>query len=148
MNNVINTEYGIEDINIKDIVAKEPRELKGYKLSLEYAKECFKITKKFPKWEEDDLADQIRRSTKKLPAQIAEGNGALYFNRELYFIGGIALGSLCESQAHLDVALGYGLIAEEEYKRLDSMAQEIKSLLIGYAKAMLEENNNKKDGGK
>lgn len=147
MNNLINTDYGLEDIKAKDVIAKDPRDLNGYKIALEYAKECFKITKKFPEWEQDDLADQLRRSTKKIPAQIAEGNGALYSNRELYFIGGIALGSLCESQAHLDVALAYGLVNMDEHKRLDDMAQEIKKLLISYVKAILEEIN-KKSGDK
>lgn len=141
MNNLINTSNDIESINYKDIIAKNPKELLGYKLALEYCKECYQITKKFPGWEQDDLADQLRRSTKKIPAQIAEGNGGLYTNRELYFLGGIALGSLCESQAHLDVASAYGFISDNEYKKLDNMAQEIKKLLISYVKSILASIN-------
>ena len=138
MNNLINTASDIESINYKDVIAKNPKELLGYKLAVEYCKECYEITKKFPYWEQDDLADQLRRSTKKIPAQIAEGNGGLYTNRELYFLGGIALGSLCESQAHLDIALAYGFISNNEYKKLDDMAQEIKKILISYVKSILE----------
>lgn len=141
MKTFINTELDsyLSDIEIENIEVKEPRDLKGYKLSMVLCKELFNISKRLPLWEQDDLAFQIRKISKKLPAQIAEGNGNLYSKRELYFLGGISLGSICEIQAHLDVLRVYELITDEEYKRLDSLAQELKKLLIGYSKSILKE---------
>lgn len=61
----------------------------------------------------------------------------------------IALGSICESQAHLDIALISNYITKEEHKKLDNIANEIKSLLIWYLGEFLKQNknNNKENGG-
>lgn len=139
MENLINTndKYYLQNIKVEEVREKDFRKLGAYKLSLGYYKDCLEITKKFPVYEQDDLGDQLRRSTKKIPAQIAEGNGGIFSKRECYFIGGISLGSLCESQAHLDIALISGFITQEEHRRLDNKADEIKRLLIAYTRAML-----------
>ena len=141
MNNVIDTtkDSVLEKIEIQEIKIKDFRKLQAYKLSIEYYERCLKIIEKFPRYEQADLGDQLRRSTKKLAPQIAEGNGSLYSRRELYFIGGIALGSLCESQAHLDVALISKFITKEEHRELNDLADSIKRLLIAYVRAMLKE---------
>ena len=49
------------------------RDLKVYKLAYKLAMEIFEITKSFPKEEKYSLTDQIRRSSRGVPANIAEG---------------------------------------------------------------------------
>jgi len=48
------------------------RDLKVYKLAYKLAMEIFEITKSFPKEEKYSLVDQIRRSSRSVPANIAE----------------------------------------------------------------------------
>jgi len=48
------------------------RDLKAYQLSYQLALEIFELTKKFPKEEVYSLTDQIRRSSRSVPSNIAE----------------------------------------------------------------------------
>ena len=48
------------------------KDLDVYKLSYKMALEIFEETKKFPKEERYALTDQIRRSTRSVPANISE----------------------------------------------------------------------------
>jgi len=48
------------------------RDLKVYKLSYQLALEIFEVTKMFPKDERYSLTDQIRRSSRSIPANLAE----------------------------------------------------------------------------
>lgn len=139
MKNAIDTEKinYLEEIKAEDIKLKDFRKLKAYKLSLELCKECFETMNTFPNCEINDLGDQLRSSCKKVPIQIAEGNGSIFTKRELYFLA-IALGSLSESQAHLDIARVYGFISTIKHNEIDALVEEIKRLLIAYIKAMLD----------
>ena len=104
---------------------------------------------RLPKSEEYILKKQLRGSCQSTIAQIAEGNSQLYTKVECRFMS-IALGSICESQAHLDIALISNYITKEEHKKLDNIANEIKSLLIWYLREFLKQNknnNNKENGG-
>ena len=49
------------------------KDLDVYKLSYKMAIEIFEETKSFPKEEKYSLTDQIRRSSRGVPANIAEG---------------------------------------------------------------------------
>ena len=48
------------------------RDLKVFQLSYSLAMEIFEITKSFPKEEKYSIVDQIRRSSRSIPANIAE----------------------------------------------------------------------------
>ena len=48
------------------------RDLTVYQKSFEQARIIFEITQKFPKEEKYSLIDQIRRSSRSIPANIAE----------------------------------------------------------------------------
>lgn len=53
-------------------LANSFRDLEVYKLSREFSKEIFDLTKRFPPEERYSLTDQIRRSSRSVGAQIAE----------------------------------------------------------------------------
>jgi len=63
----------------------------------------------FPDYERYGLADQIRRASKSIPANIAEGYGRRNSTREFKRYLYIALGSANEMIVHLEItqALGY-----------------------------------------
>ena len=48
------------------------RDLKVFKLAYQLALEIFEITKSFPREEKYSLTDQLRRSSRSIPANIAE----------------------------------------------------------------------------
>ena len=50
-----------------------PKGLKVYQISYRLAMEIFHLTKSFPSEERYSLTDQIRRSSRSVPANIAEG---------------------------------------------------------------------------
>ncbi|MDU5108532.1 four helix bundle protein [Clostridium sp.] len=136
----------LDNIDINDIKIKDFRKLKAYELAIEFYDGCLEVSKKY-KFYQRFLTDQLLRSASKIPLQIAEGNTGLHTRRECYFLT-IALGSLGESQANLDMARVSKFIEEKEFNRLDNIAEEIKKLLVAYIRAMLEKINNEKDGGR
>lgn len=135
---VIDTEKdNLEALEIKDIIIKDFRKLKAYQLGLNLYEGCNELIKTFPEREKFILADQLNRSSQSVIAQIAEGNSQLYVKKEIQFLS-ISIGSLCETQSHLDIALVSGYISKEKYKQLDNIAVEIKKLLVTYIRALLE----------
>ena len=141
-----NKENYLENVNVDDVVIKDFRKLKAYELAIEFYDGCLEICKKYSFYQRF-LNDQLLRSASKIPLQIAEGNSGLHTRRECYFLT-IALGSLGESQANLDMARVSQFIDEEEFNKLDSIAEKIKKLLVAYIRAMLEKINNEKCGGR
>ncbi len=94
------------------------RDLDFYVDSYELALKVHKMTLRFPRFEGTELGSQLRRSTKSIPANIAEGWGrrvsAADFKRFLV----CALGSCDETRVHLDFARDLGYITDEEHKEM------------------------------
>ena len=55
------------------------RDLNAYQLSFSLAEEIFHLSKKFSKEEHYSLTDQIRRSSRSIPANVAEGWAKRHF---------------------------------------------------------------------
>jgi len=93
-----------------------------------------KITKDFPR-EFYSLTDQIRRSSLSVLLNIAEGSAKRTdkdFNRYIE----IALGSANETVAGLDIALEQGLISQQKFDELTSLAESIAKQLGGLSKKL------------
>lgn len=100
-------------------------DLKIYKQACLLRKKIWLLTKTFPPEEKYKLTDQILRSTRKCPANIAEGHGRFHYQENIQFCR-IARASLMETQDHLNCA------EECEYitlKKRDELKSEI-SILI------------------
>jgi four helix bundle protein len=84
-----------------------------------------------PPEEKWGLASQIRRSSKSVMANIAEGYGRYYYqdNVRLCYI---ARGSLDETISHLITALDLDYIPNTLYDDLRALADETRRLLNGY----------------
>jgi four helix bundle protein len=85
----------------------------------------------FPKDEKYGLTDQIRRSSKCIGANIAEGSGRFYFMDNVRFCYQ-ARGSLDETINHLLVARDINYCSNEIYVDIRKQAEEIRRLLSGY----------------
>ncbi len=78
-----------------------------------------------------NLAQQIRRSSLSISANIAEGYGRFYYQDNVRFCY-IARGSLAETLSHLVFAREVDFIPESLYKELETEGEEIERMLNGY----------------
>jgi len=90
-----------------------------------------KLIPLLPKEEKYGLADQVRRSSKSIGANIAEGAGRFYFMDNVRFCY-MARGSLDETLNHLLVSKDLGFCENELYENLRLQIEEIRRLLNGY----------------
>lgn len=105
------------------------RDLRVYQLSYKLALEIFELTKKYPKEELYSLTDQIRRSSRSVPANIAEG-----FRKRQYpkmFLSKIADadGEASETQVWLDFSRDFGYIEKSIRNKLIEQYEEVGKML-------------------
>ena len=107
------------------------KDLKVYKLAYKLAMEIFEETKQFPQEERYSLTDQMRRSSRSVPANIAEG-----WKKRVYpkmFVSKIidAEGEAGETEVWLDVSKDAGYITEEKYEYFMNGYDEVNRMLYG-----------------
>ena len=107
------------------------KDLKVYKLAYKLAMEIFEETKQFPQEERYSLTDQMRRSSRSVPANIAEG-----WKKRVYpkmFVSKIidAAGEAGETEVWLDVSKDAGYITEEKYEYFMNGYDEVNRMLYG-----------------
>jgi four helix bundle protein len=107
------------------------RDLKVYQLAYKLAMDVFHITKAFPKDEKYSLTDQIRRSTRSVPANIAEAWKKRQYPKS--FISKIvdASGEAGETEVWLDVSKDAGYLQAEKYDELITSYAEVNRMLYG-----------------
>jgi four helix bundle protein len=119
-----------------------------YRKAVEAAMQIFEISKSFPKEETYSLTDQIRRSSRSVPANIAEA-----WRKRRYaaaFISKLndAEGEAAETQTWLEFAVRCDYIEREKAKALFLEYEEIISMLVSMAnnphKWILKNADNKK----
>jgi len=106
-------------------------ELKAWQLARRLMNECHKLAKSLPREERYDLADQIRRSSKSVMANIAEGYGRYHYVDKARFFY-YARGSLNETISHVITAHDLAYIKDECYTELYDLGREAEMTLNGY----------------
>jgi four helix bundle protein len=99
-----------------------------------------------PKEERFGLVDQIRRSSKSVGTNIAEGSGRFYYMDNVRFCYQ-ARGSLDETINHLKVALDLGFCEKDLYDKLREQAEEIRRMLNGYITWLKTQKTGAKEPG-
>jgi four helix bundle protein len=107
------------------------RDLKVYQLAYKLAMEIFEISKTFPREEKYSLTDQIRRSSRSVPANVAEA-----WKKRRYpkmFISKIidAAGEAGEIEVWLHFSLDCDYIAKEKYEYFIDGYDEVNRMLYG-----------------
>lgn len=100
----------------------------------------YKITKNFPKSEEFSLKNQIRRAVVSILSQIAEGWLRNTIKDKLHFLN-IALGSLLEVEAQMDISKELGYISENDYATFDNLRARVAYLLYKYTNKIKENSS-------
>ena len=110
-------------------IFKTYRDLNVYQKSYQLAMDIFFLSKKFPKEETYSLTDQIRRSSRSIPANIAEGWAKR--KHENIFLTHLldSNGSCEETKIWLDFAKDCGYISNDEHHGLFNQYNEIGAML-------------------
>lgn len=106
-------------------------ELEVWKKSRDLKNEIFTLVKTFPSEERYSLSDQLLRSSRSVPSQIAEGHGRRTYPDRLRFCI-IARGSLSETLNHFIDAADCKYIDKEKLAYFRTKVEEIERLLNGY----------------
>ncbi len=103
-------------------------DLEIYKRSYKLALKIHERTKEFPETERYDITSQIRRCSKSIPTNIAEGYGR-QSRDEFKRFAKISLGSCNEIQVHLSFCKDLGYISKEEHEMYQKEYNEIGKMI-------------------
>jgi len=94
-------------------VIKSFKDLEIYKESYDLAIIVNKNVNKLPLYEKNDLGSQLRRASKSVPANIAEGWAKRQFEKQFKLHLKTAVGSCNEMEVHLNMAKDLGFLKKE-----------------------------------
>ncbi|NOU53741.1 four helix bundle protein [Brevibacillus borstelensis] len=122
------------------------RRLTVYQKTMAWVGQIREIIKSW-KWEDRQvIGNQILRASTSVAANLAEGNGQLYFQKEVSFLNN-ALGSAGESQMWLEEARNAKLIDQQTFECLDNEAVEVRKMLVAMIKKVkVEIGENRRAG--
>ncbi len=105
------------------------KDLKVYKIAYSLAMEIFEISKSFPKVETYALSDQIRRSSRSICANLAEGYRKRKYPK--YFISKLidCDGECSETLVWLDFAKDCQYITPEKHNELSQKYKDVGAML-------------------
>ena len=126
---------GIRDREFKEYYTmnqyKGYKELNCYQMARELRIFISDLIKRFPKEEKYLLNEQIKRSSRSITVNIAEGYGRFtYTDTRNFFI--IARGSVMETMEHLTTAFDEKYITDEELKIGEDKCETVCKLINGY----------------
>ena len=110
------------------------KRLDVYRKSYQLALEIHKLSLKFPGIEQRELANQLRRSSKSIPANIAEGMGKQGSDKEVARYIRIALGSNDETRVWLEFSKDLEYIDSNVYHEYEKQYDEVGRMLRGVLK--------------
>jgi four helix bundle protein len=93
--------------------------------------ESFKVPRGFPREERYSLTDQIRRASRSVPENIAEGYGKRRYQNLFVLKMVDADGEAAEAQVWLDFARDCGYIRAKKHEELASGYEEVGRMLGG-----------------
>jgi four helix bundle protein len=106
------------------------RELRVYRNAKKGAMDIFKITKKFPTCEKYSMVDQIRRSSRSVCTNIAEGWRKRRYKAAFIAKLSDAESEACETQVWLDFAHSCGYIDAETATKLEGNYEQIMGQIV------------------
>ena len=107
------------------------RDLKVFQLAYDLAMEIFHLSKSFPVEEKYSLTDQIRRSSRSVAANIAEGFRKRRYPNMLINKLTDCDGEATETQVWLDFSFDCGYLSKQNHDRLISGYEEVGKMLGG-----------------
>ena len=109
---------------------KSYRDLKVYQNAMDGAMEIFHLTKNFPHEEKYSMVDQMRRSSRSVCANLAEGWRKRRYRAAFVAKLSDAEAEACETQVWLEFAQRCGYFSEETTQKLDGLYHQIIGQLV------------------
>ena len=111
------------------------RDIKTWQKAHRLTLAVYRATQLFPKAELYGLTSQMRRASASIPANIAEGCGR-HGDPEMARFLQFAMGSACELEYHLLLALDLNLSKESDHAALLGGVTEVKRMLAAFLKKL------------
>ncbi|NOQ96416.1 MAG: four helix bundle protein [Desulfobacterales bacterium] len=107
------------------------RDLKVYQMAYQIALDIHQVTKTFPKEEKYSLTDQIRRSSRSVPANLAEAWKKRRYEKA--FISKLidCAGEAGETEVWLDFSKDFGYLKDDQHQQLMERYDEVNRMLYG-----------------
>jgi four helix bundle protein len=115
-------------------------DLECWKAARLLRQEVSSFLKELPLDEKYDLKSQLRRSSRSISANIAEGYGRFHFQENIQYCRQ-ARGSLTETLDHLIVALDEGYLTEARFTDFRTQLMSCHRLLNGYIAYLQRQKN-------
>ncbi len=109
------------------------RELMCWLKGMDLAMEIFELTKRFPADECYSLTDQIRRSSRSVPANLSEAWRKRRYPAAFVSKLNDAEGEAAETQTHLEIARRCGYLNDPTASKLDGEYEEVLGMLVNMA---------------
>jgi four helix bundle protein len=103
---------------------------------------AYKATQSFPKEEQYNLTSQIRRAAVSIPTNLAEGCGKFTQKDFAKYLQN-AFGSAQEVEYLYFLCLELGYLSREDFKKMDSVINEVKAMLIALLVKVRKDVNKK-----
>jgi four helix bundle protein len=116
-------------------------ELEAWKEGRVFRKKIAELIKTFPKHEQFDLSSQLRRASRSVTANIAEGYGRFHYQENIQFCRH-SRGSLEECKDHLYTVFDEGYIDQNQLDELFEQHKKCISLLNGYIAWLKKQKDN------
>jgi four helix bundle protein len=107
------------------------RDLKVYQLAYKLAMEIFHLSKAFPREEIYSLTNQIRRSSRSVAVNLAEGFRKRRYPNMLVNKLTDCDGEAAETQVWIDFAFDCGYLSKDNHDRLTRDYEEVGRMLAG-----------------
>ena len=105
------------------------RDLRVYQLAFELAMEIFRLSKSLPQEERFSLTDQIRRSSRSVAANIAEGYRKKQYPKMFVNKMADSDGEATETQVWIDFAAECGYFSQAQQSKLKAGYEEVGRML-------------------
>ena len=116
-------------------------ELYCYQKAVEIRRKISGLVKTFPTEEKYRLVDQLIRSSRSAPSQIAEGYGRFHYQENIQFCRQ-GRGSLYELVDHLIVAKEENYLSADKFEELKAEVLECITVLNGYINYLVKAKAN------
>ncbi len=106
------------------------KDLIVYQKAFKLAMEIFEVSKRFPSEEKYSLTDQIRRSSRSVATNMAEGWAKKRYPKHFVSKLSDSLGEEYETEVWLDFSLSSQYISKEEHLHFNNGYEEVRKMLI------------------
>ena len=107
------------------------RDLEVFRESYAAALGISKLVKRFPSFEQVELARQLRRAARSIPANVVEGWAKRASSAEFKRYLQVSIGSCDEAKVWLEMAKDEGYIPDELFKQFTNQYNRIGAMLAG-----------------